>query len=84
MTCKANINWGTGIARRAEKRRNDPNQSKPLYQIIPETGEIVREWPSTRECSRNGFNQGSVSACCRNCYMREGNNVYKGYIWQYK
>ena len=38
---------------------------------------------STNDAGRNGFDQGSVSRCCRNCFHREGNNVYKGFEWRY-
>ena len=56
--------------------------SKQVYQYSQD-GTLVAIYPSVAECSRNGFNQGNVSQCCRNCYNREGNNVYKGYIWSY-
>ena len=77
--CDASYNnsYGTHNQRRAEA------QSKPVIQLTLD-GRFVREWPSIMKCGRNGFNQGAVSACCRNCYMREGNNIYKGYRWQYK
>ena len=46
-------------------------------------GKLVMTFPSTKEAKRNGFDQSAVSACCRNCYSREGNNVYKGFEWKY-
>ena len=46
-------------------------------------GKLVMTFPSTKEAKRNGFDQSAVSACCRNCYSREGNNVYKGFEWRY-
>lgn len=52
--------------------------SKPVLQYTLD-GKFVKEWPSTMECRRNGYNQGSVSACCRG-----ERQIYKGYIWQYK
>lgn len=57
--------------------------SKRVDQIHPITGEVLRQWESSMECGRNGFNQGAISRCCRNCYLKEGNNIYKGYIWKY-
>lgn len=65
------------------KPKNNVSLSKKVLQLTLD-GELVREWPSTAECGRNGFNQSVVSACCRNCFNREGNNIYKGYIWKYK
>ena len=42
-------------------------------------GEFVREWESTAECGRNGFNQGNIAACCRGLYE----SMY-GFRWMYK
>ena len=67
-TNEYNINYGTRTER----------YSKPVLQYTLD-GEFVREWPSARECGRNGFNQGSVSACCRGELKK-----HKGYIWKYK
>lgn len=75
-THKYNTNYGTGIERASKAR------SKKVYQYSKD-GELIAVWESTIECSRNGFDQGNVAKCCRNCYLIEGNNVYKGYIWSY-
>lgn len=66
---KYNVNYGT----RTEKC------SKPVLQFTKE-GEFVREWNSTKEVGRNGFDQGAVSACCRGTRLK----THKGYIWKYK
>ena len=66
-TNEYNINYGTRTER----------YSKPVLQYTLD-GEFVGEWPSARECGRNGFNQGSVSACCRGELK-----THKGYIWKY-
>lgn len=88
---KYNNTYGTCIQRRvantdyktiAEKQKNDPNRSKKVYQHTLD-GKLIKIWESINECKRNGYNQGNVAACCRNCFNREGNNVYKGYIWSY-
>lgn len=85
MTCKENINFGTGIARRAKSHSktmtNNPKHSKQV--VAYKNGELMMTFPSTREAGRNGYNHGSVAACCRNCFNRPGNNVYKGYTWRY-
>lgn len=75
MTPKENINWGTCIERMVKA------QSKQVGAF--QNGELVLVFPSTREAGRFGFDQGAVGKCCRNCYLREGNNVYKGYTWKY-
>ena len=65
---KYNINYGT---------RNE-KVSKKVYQYTLD-GEFVREWKSTAECCRNGYNQGHVAACCRG-----ERKIHKGFIWKYK
>ncbi len=67
-----NNNYGTHKERAAE------TQSKPVLQYTKD-GEFVREWPSTAECGRNGFDQGNVAACCRGV-----KKSHKGYVWKYK
>lgn len=57
--------------------------SKQVYQYTLD-GELVKIWSSTCECGRNGFHQGAVAACCRKCFNREGNNIYKGHKWSYE
>ena len=69
---KDNINHGTHNERSAKAR------SKPVLQFSL-TGEFIREWESTMECGRNGFNQGAVAACCRGKLLQ-----YKGFLWMYK
>lgn len=94
-TYKYNTNYGTCIERRAKSIKNNTNRSKAISKantnnpkISKQVGafkdcNLVMTFPSTREANRQGYNKGNVSACCRNCYMREGNNVYKGYEWRY-
>ena len=65
---KYNVNYGT----RTEKC------SKKVYQYTLD-GKFVKEWKSTRECDRNGFNHGAVAACCRGELKK-----YKGFLWEYK
>lgn len=84
VTPKENTRWGTGIARMAAAKTNHPNMSKAVQALNPDTLEIVMEFPSTAEAGRQGFDSGSVSKCCRNCFNRPGNNVYKGLLWQFK
>ena len=77
--CSAQYNntYGTRIERVAEKTTNG-KCSKPVLQYTLD-GEFVREWKSTAECGRNGFNQGNVVACCRGKLKK-----YKGFLWEYK
>jgi hypothetical protein len=63
-----NNNYGTRIER----------VSKSVLQFS-KAGELIREWPSTAECGRNGFNQGHIVLCCNG-----KEKSHKGYIWKYK
>ena len=88
MTRKENINWGTGIERcqksRAKSMKGIIQKANPPKQVGAfKNGELVMMFQSTNEAGRNGFDQGAVSACCRNCFNREGNNVYKGFQWKF-
>lgn len=75
VTHKQNINFGTGI------ERCHKTQSKQVGAF--KDGNLVMTFPSTNEAHRQGYNQGNVAACCRNCYHRPSNNVYKGFEWRY-
>ena len=71
MTRKENINFGT----RNQRCRKQVGAFKD--------GKLVLSFQSTIEAQRQGFKQSNVSACCRNCFNRPGNNVYKGYEWRF-
>ena len=71
-----NNNYGTRIERISKKLTNG-KKSKPVLQFT-KTGKFVREWSSTMECGRNGFNQGLVCSCC----LGE-RKTHKGFIWKY-
>ena len=73
---KDNINYGSGISRRAK------SISKQVG-AFNKNGELVMVFKSTNEAGRNGFKQSAVSACCRNCFNKHGNNKYKGFEWRY-
>lgn len=79
----SSTDWETIGKKIAEKLTNRQDLSKQVYQYTKD-GELIKIWQSTMECDRNGFKQGNVAACCRNCFNREGNNVYKGFIWSYQ
>ena len=72
---KENINFGTRSKRASKSRFKQVGAFKD--------GELIMSFPSIAEAGRQGFKQGNVCACCRNCFNREGNNVYKGFTWKY-
>lgn len=80
LTRKENVNYGTRNSR-ASKTMTNGKLSKQVGAY--KDGELVMTFLSTAEAGRQGFNRCAVSACCRNCYNREGNNVYKGFEWRY-
>ena len=75
LTHKENNNYGSRNSRAAEALSKQVGAYK--------NGELIMTFPSTQEAGRQGFNEGAVAACCRNCYSREGNNKYKGFEWKY-
>ena len=76
-TYEYNNNYGTRLKRLSESLLNNPKTSKKVYQYTID-GKFVKEWESTAECGRNGFNQGTVSSCCKGKIKK-----YKGFKWSY-
>ena len=74
---KGNVNHGTRNER-VSKALTNGKKSKRVLQLSLD-GDLIKEWPSTRECGRNGFNQGEVAKCCRGEIPH-----YKGFKWKYK
>ena len=68
VTQKENNNYGTRTER----------TSKPVLQLSL-SGELIREWPSTQECGRNGFSQSAVCQCCNG-----KQKTHKGFRFMYK
>ena len=80
-TTKYNHNYGTRNQRSTESNINSPKQSEIVLQMALDYV-LVKEWSSTKECGRNGFDQSAISKCCNNKYCSQG-NVYKGYRWMF-
>ena len=74
---KYNTNYGTRNERAAKAMTNGKLSKRVLQLSL--SGELIREWPSTMECDRNGFHFGNVAACCRGEKPQ-----YKGFLWMYK
>ena len=73
---KDNCNHGTRNERVAKTQINGKTSKKVLQFTLD--GEFIREWPSTMECKRNGFNQGNIVSCCNGKLPH-----YKGFRWEY-
>ena len=57
VTYKENNDYGTHNKRMAKTK------SKRVLQLSL-SGDLIREWESTRECERNGFDHSNVTKCC--------------------
>ena len=66
-----NINYGS----RNERMRE--SLSKKVYQYTLDS-KFIKEWKSTNECGRNGYNQGHIASCCRG-----KRKTHKGFKWSY-
>ena len=75
-TVKENHDYGTHNERVAKANTNGKKSKKVLQFTLD--GKFVKEWPSTMECGRNGFNRGHVSDCCRG-----ERKSHKGFRWMY-
>ena len=76
-TYEYNINYGTRNERVAKANTNGKRSKKVLQFTLD--GEFVREWESTRECERNGFDHSGVMKCCNGKLK-----THKGFRWMYK
>ena len=76
VTYEENNNYG-GHNERISKAMTNGKLSKPVLQLSL-SGDLIREWESTNECGRNGFNKGHVCSCCNGKLPH-----YKGFLWMY-
>ena len=77
VTPKENNDYGTHNERISKSMTNGKLSKKVLQFTLDD--EFVREWESTRECGRNGFDQGAVARCCRG-----EQKTHKGFRWEYE
>ena len=76
VTYEENNDYGTRTERAAKANTNG-KCSKTVLQLSL-SGDLIREWPSTHECERNGFDHGAVTKCCNGKKPQ-----YKGFLWMY-
>ena len=80
VTPKENNDYGTRKERAGKaisKALTNGKKSKRVLQLSL-SGDLIREWPSTRECERNGFNHCNICQCCNG-----KQKTYKGFRWIY-
>ena len=78
---KSTIEWATYKENNDYETRTERSaktQSKPVLQLSL-SGDLIKEWESTRECERNGFDHGAVCKCCNGKLPH-----YKGFRFMYK
>ena len=76
-TYEENNNYETRNERIAKANTNGIRSKKVLQLSL--SGELIREWDSTQECGRNGFDQSCVCKCCNGKLPH-----HKGFRFQYK
>lgn len=80
-TCSYNINYGHRNAIVSEKQIANKTASvgRPVEQIDPATGEVVKVWPSVRAIERAlGYAHDNIANCCKGVRKTRG-----GYKWRY-
>jgi hypothetical protein len=78
ITQRQNGEYGSRNKKISISMTNNVLTSKKVYQYTLDI-KLVKIWPSTNECGRNGFDQGDISSCC----LGKKKHVH-GYIWSYK
>lgn len=79
-TVKENSNFPLAKKNKSQSLINNPKLSKAVLQIDKVTGEVINEFPSTKEAARQlEIYQGSIFQCCNGKYK----TAY-GYYWRYK
>ena len=73
---KSNLEWSTPKENSNHGTRNERISKRVLQLSL--SGELIREWPSTMECGRNGFCQVSVCLCCNG-----KQKTHKGFRFMY-
>ena len=72
VTYEENNNYGTHNERIAKAL------SKRVLQLSL-SGDLIREWESTQECERNGFDHSAVTRCCNG-----KRKTHKGFRFEYE
>ena len=76
VTPKENSNYATRNERMAKTKTNGKRSKRVLQLSL--SGDLIREWPSTAECGRNGFSQSAVWLCCHG-----KQKTHKGFLWMF-
>lgn len=82
ITQAENVVYGDAREKQRKVQRNNKHTSKKVYQYTLD-GRFIKEWPSTRECHRNGLDCRRISECCNHRGKHEDKREYKGFLWSY-
>ena len=77
VTPKENNDYATRNERVSKTLTNGKTSKRVLQLSL--SGDLIKEWESTQECGRNGFNQGLVCLCCQG-----KRKTHKGFCFMYK
>lgn len=77
VTPKENNDYATRNERVSKTLTNGKTSKRVLQLSL--SGDLIKEWESTQECGRNGFNQGLVCLCCQG-----KRKTHKGFRFMYK
>lgn len=77
VTPKENNDYATRNERVSKTLTNGKTSKRVLQLSL--SGDLIKEWESTNECGRNGFNQGLVCLCCQG-----KRKTHKGFKFMYK
>ena len=75
-TYEENNNYATHNERMAKTLTNGKKSKRVLQLSL--SGDLIREWPSTKEAGRNGFDSSAVAKCCRG-----EQKTHKGFLWMF-
>lgn len=82
-TGQYNINYGTGMERAAEHKRNKGSKLMPVRVVVQYDldGTQIKEYPSIREAVREtGVEHSCISRCCSG---DRNTKTAGGYVWKY-
>lgn len=71
-----NLEWCTHLYNMNFGTRTERTSKKVIQMTLD--GNVVKEWASTIEAERHGFNHSAVSNCCNN-----KRKTHKGYKWKW-
>lgn len=77
-TAKYNNSYGNRLKNVSNAQKNSPLKSKPVIQFDLD-GNFIKEYPSIKECSRNGFQDVHIINCCKGKETQ-----HKGFTFRYK